>query len=342
MNLRDLSIKELQDYFKSIGEPSFRGSQLFTWLSKGIESFDEITDFSKELRISLSQKAADGEITLGNTTILERQVSKDGTIKYLFELEDGNAVESVFMKYKYGNSICISSQAGCRMGCAFCASTLNGLDKNLSPGELLMQIIAAEKDTGEKINHVVIMGSGEPFDNYDNIIKFLNLVHEPKGLNLGLRNITVSTCGIVPKITDFAKDMPQVNLAISLHAPTDEMRSSIMPINKKYPITELLKTCDEYVKQTNRRITFEYALIKGFNDTEKDAKELATLLRGRLCHVNLIPLNSVKERNMSGTAKSEAAGFLNTLNKAGIPATLRRELGSDIDAACGQLRHKHK
>ena len=360
INLRDLTIKELEGYFKSIGEQGFRAKQVFEWLSRGVDSFDEMTNLAKDLRERLKAAEEAGEITIGRINILRKQESRtDGTVKYLFRLEDTNgadceskkgdagkgagaiAVESVFMKYKYGNSICVSSQAGCRMGCAFCASTIGGLTRNLSPGEILMQVIGAERDTGEKISHIVIMGTGEPFDNYDNIVKFINLVHEPKGLNLSMRNITVSTCGLAPKISDFARDLPQVNLAVSLHAPNNEIRNRIMPVNKKYPIETLIPECKKYTDETHRRITFEYALIDGVNDSDENAEELARLLHGMLCHVNLIPLNRVSESGFAGSEKPRVQRFLELLENRGITATVRRELGSDIDAACGQLRLSH-
>lgn len=348
MNLRDFNEKELKEYFKTIGEPGFRGSQVFEWLMKGVSSFSEMTNLSKPLREKLEALENAGEISLGNVQILRKQQSKeDGTVKYLFGLaaaegEESVAVESVFMKYKYGNSICVSSQAGCRMGCAFCASTIGGLSRNLTPGEILMQVIAAQADSGEKINHIVIMGTGEPFDNYENIVKFIRLVHDEKGLGLSMRNITVSTCGLVPRIADFARDLPAVNLAISLHAPNAELRSRLMPVNKRYPLPELLAACREYVQATNRRITFEYALIAGTNDTDECAEELAAALSGLLCHVNLIPLNEVSETGFAGSPKERVLEFQKSLESRGIPTTVRRRLGSDIDAACGQLRLAHR
>lgn len=339
MNLRDLDINELKVYFESIGEKPFRAAQVFSWLAKGAESFDEMTDLSKALRTKLAAEEAEGRISLGNVGILRKQESKtDGTVKYLFGFSDGIAVESVFMKYKYGNSICLSSQAGCRMGCAFCASTIGGLTRQLTPGEILIQLIKAEKDTGEHISHVVIMGTGEPFDNFDNVVKFIRLAHDPSGLNISMRNITVSTCGLVPRIRDFAALLPQVNLAISLHAPSSELRSRLMPVNSSYPLDTLIAECRRYTEATNRRITFEYALIRGVNDAAEDAEELCRLLRGLLCHVNLIPLNRVSETGFSGTDRKNAELFRNILESRGIPATIRRELGADIDAACGQLR----
>ncbi len=343
LNLRDLTVKELEEYFVSIGEKPFRAKQVFEWLNRGVDSFDEMSNIPKELRERLSDAEASDDITIGRINILRKQESRtDGTIKYLFQLRESIAVESVFMKYKYGNSICVSSQAGCRMGCAFCASTIGGLTRNLSAGEILMQVIGAERDTGEKISHVVIMGTGEPFDNYDNIVKFITLAHEPKGLGLSMRNITVSTCGLVPKIMEFARDLPQVNLAVSLHAPNDEVRSRIMPVNRTYNVARLISECKRYTEATHRRITFEYALIAGVNDAPSRADELADLLKGMLCHVNLIPLNEVSETGLAGSPKAQVQEFLARLESRGITATVRRELGSDIDAACGQLRLAHK
>lgn len=264
----------------------------------------------------------------------------DGTRKYLFELPDGERIESVFMKYKYGNSICVSSQAGCAMGCKFCASGINGLNRHLEPWEIAAQILAVQEDTGERIGHVVVMGTGEPFHNYENVARFIRLIHEPKGLNISMRNITVSTCGLIEGIERFAEDFPQCTLAISLHAPTDEIRSSMMPINDRFGITEVLNVASEYEKKTGRRVTFEYALVKGKNDSLDHADILATRLKGSLCHVNLIPLNEVAESGM--TSSQQAGKFKERLERYGISVTVRRELGSDIDAACGQLRLGNK
>lgn len=337
INLKDMTLEEMEEYFEKIGEKKFRAKQVYQWLYKGVSGFEEMTNLSKELRDKLQR-----ETHVGNLKILAVQESSiDGTKKFLFGMEDGNSVESVFMKYKHGNSICISSQAGCRMGCKFCASTLRGLERNLTAGEIVGQITAAEHYTGEKISNVVVMGTGEPFDNYENISKFLHIANSKEGLNLGMRSFTVSTCGIIPKIKAFAEDFPQANLAISLHAPSDEKRSLNMPINTRYPMEELLNACREYTKAGNRRITFEYALVKGLNDSKKDAEELASKLKGMLCHVNLIPLNSVEETGMKGSSRAHAQEFKGILEKRGIPATVRRELGSDIDAACGQLRLKN-
>lgn len=337
INLKNMTLKEMEVFFESIGEKKFRAKQVYQWLYRGICSFDEMTNLSKELREKLNIYTE-----IGSLKLIQEQSSKtDGTRKYLFGLKDGNSIESVFMKYKHGNSICISSQAGCRMGCSFCASTIGGLCRNLTAGEIIDQIVSVERDTGEKISNIVVMGTGEPFDNYDNLTKFIQLVNSKDGLNIGMRNITVSTCGIVPKILEFAKDFPQANLAISLHAPNDEIRNKTMPVNKKYDIAMLLEACHQYIRETGRRITFEYALVSGVNDQPVHAEELSKKLKGMLCHVNLIPLNSVTESGLQGTSRTHAIEFKDKLEKLGITTTVRRELGSDIDAACGQLRLKN-
>lgn len=345
VNLTDLEYMDLENFVtKNLEEPKFRAKQIFGWiyggmtkdgsLRLGAESFDDMNNLPKSLRDKLNENA-----TLVQPIVLKEQVSKlDGTRKFLFGLADGNAIESVFMKYKFGNSICVSSQAGCRMGCKFCASTIGGLRRNLSPGEIVGQILAAQRQTGERISHVVVMGTGEPFDNYENLSKFICIANDPAGLNIGMRNITVSTCGLVPRIGQFAEDFPQVNLAISLHAVNNDMRDAIMPVNKAYPMEELLDACRTYTEKTARRITFEYTLVKGVNDSTEHAKMLASKLRGMLCHVNLIPLNKVAETGYDTTDRTAVLKFQKTLNDNGIPATIRRELGDDIDAACGQLR----
>jgi len=322
----------------SMGQPKFRAKQIFQWIYKGAASFDDMKNLPLALRERLAETCC-----IGRLKILEVQKSgTDGTRKYLFQLEDGSTIESVFMKYKYGNSICVSSQAGCRMGCRFCASTRNGLERNLTPGEILSQIMEAEADTGEKIGHIVVMGTGEPFDNYENLSGFLKIVNHKDGMNIGMRNITVSTCGLVPVIKRFAEDFPQVNLAISLHGTTDEIRSSMMPVNKRYPLAVLLDACRAYTKKTSRRITFEYTLVNGVNDRDEDAQRLCRLLRGMICHVNLIPLNKVRESGFDTVSRARASEFQQILEAQGIAATVRRELGADIDAACGQLRLDRK
>ena len=334
INLRDLTLKEMEELIVSMGEPKFRAKQVFGWIYKGKTDFREMTNLPEVFRQKLKETAY-----IGAVEPLKIQKSKtDGTRKYLFRLEDGNLIESVFMKYKYGNSICVSSQAGCRMGCCFCASTRNGLDRNLTPGEILSQLMAAEADTGERIGHIVVMGTGEPFDNYDNLSRFIRIVNDPNGLNIGMRNITVSTCGLVPVIRRFGRDFPQVNLAISLHGTTDEIRGSMMPVNGKYPLEVLIPACRDYTETTGRRITFEYTMVNGVNDSDEDAHRLSKLLQGMLCHVNLITLKRVAESGFDTVSRKRAEEFRHLLEREGVVATVRRELGADIDAACGQLR----
>lgn len=336
IDLKDFEYSELEDFLKEQGEPKFRAGQIFEWLSKGVESFDEMTNISKATREKLSRVSF-----VSTLKIREKYVSKlDKTTKYLFELPDGNCIESVVMYYNHGISICISSQVGCRMGCGFCASTIGGLYRSLTAGEILNQVIFAQKDIGERISNIVMMGIGEPLDNFDNVIKFLHNVNHEKGLNIGYRHISLSTCGLVPKIYQLAKENMPITLSVSLHAPNNEIRNSIMPVNKSYPIEELIKACRDYIKTTTRRISFEYSLISGVNDSEKDAEELARLLKGMLCHVNLIPVNKIEEREYHKGNKKEIRAFCERLVSLGINATVRRELGSDIQASCGQLRKK--
>ena len=336
IDLKDFEYDELEQYIVSLGEPKFRAKQIFAWLHKGVESFDEMTNLSKATRTALAENAI-----VSTLKIKEKYVSKiDKTTKYLFELEDGNCIESVVMYYKHGISICISSQVGCRMGCGFCASTIGGLYRSLTPGEILNQVLFAQKDIGERISNIVMMGIGEPLDNYENVIKFLHNVNHPDGINIGYRHISLSTCGVVPKIYELAKENMPITLSVSLHAPNDEIRSSIMPINRKYPIDELMTACREYIKTTSRRISFEYSLISGVNDLPENADELARLLKGMLAHVNLIPVNKIEEREYHKGNKKEIRAFCERLEKHGINATVRRELGSDIQASCGQLRKK--
>lgn len=334
INLRNLELNQMEELLVSMGYPKFRAKQIFQWIYKGATTFDEMNNVPKALREDLAKQCI-----IGRLKVPEVQKSRtDGTRKYLFELEDGNLIESVFMKYKYGNSICVSSQAGCRMGCRFCASTRKGLARNLTAGEILSQLMEAEADTGEKIGHIVVMGTGEPFDNYENLSAFLRIVNDKNGLNIGMRNITVSTCGLVPVIGRFAEDFPQVNLAISLHGTTDRIRGSMMPVNQRYPLEVLLPACREYTEKTGRRITFEYTMVNGVNDSDEDAYRLCKMLKGMLCHVNLIPLNKVAESGFDTVSRKRAGEFQEILESRGIAATVRRELGSDIDAACGQLR----
>ncbi len=325
-------LSELENIVTAAGFPKFRAKQIFTWASKGVSDVSEM----KNVPAEIFDKTG---LNIDMPKIVKIQESElYGTRKYLYALADGKNIESVFMRYKFGNSICVSSQAGCRMGCRFCASGLLGLERNLTAGEIYGQLLAAERDTGERISHIVVMGTGEPFDNYDNLSKLIRLVNDKNGLNIGMRNITVSTCGIVPMIDRFAEDFPQVNLAISLHNSTNEERSELMPVNRSYPIDVLLEACRRYTEKTSRRVTFEYTLVRGKNDDEKHAERLAGLLKGLLCHVNLIPLNAVEETGYAASSKQAASRFRDMLEKRGIPATIRRELGDDIDAACGQLR----
>ncbi|MGX8774474.1 MAG: 23S rRNA (adenine(2503)-C(2))-methyltransferase RlmN [Bacillota bacterium] len=345
-NLLGMTIEELKQFAARMGEKPFRGKQIFIWLSRGMQSFDEMTDLPKSLREKLEGCACIG----GCRAIQVQEDESDGTRKILFEsaADSGDAAapadtfEGVFMKYSYGNSLCVSSQVGCRMGCRFCASGLGGLVRNLTAGEMLGQVLEAERVTGEKVGHIVIMGMGEPFDNYDNVAKFLKLLHEEEGRNMSWRNMTVSTCGIIPKIEQFAEDFPQVNLAISLHRLTDEGRSAIMPVNRKYPVDLLLKAAADYTEKTHRRVTFEYALIEGENDSDGDAKLMVRKFGGMLCHVNLIPLNKVDGTGLDGSSRTRAKEIAETLEAAGIPATVRRQLGSGIDGACGQLRRGNR
>jgi 23S rRNA (adenine2503-C2)-methyltransferase len=334
LNLLNLTIPELQDILQTIGQQKFRAKQIFQWLHRGIKSFDEMSDLSKPLRQELAKIAY-----IGNLKIKEKLVSKiDGTRKYLFELEDGNIIESVLMEYNHGKTACLTSQIGCRMGCKFCASTGIGFIRDLSAGEILDQILSIQNDINDKIGNIVIMGIGEPFDNYDNVIKFLKLIHESDGLNIGYRRITISTCGLIPEIEKFTHENIPVNLSISLHAPNDEARERTMPVNKKYPIDKLIEACKIYTGVSGRRITFEYALISGINDSKEYAVELATRLKSMLCHVNLIPVNSIKSADFKRSDRKHIDSFKEILEGYGIETTVRRELGNDISAACGQLR----
>ncbi len=336
IDLKDFEFDELAKYLKGMGEPAFRAKQIFSWLHKGVESFDEMSNLSKQTRARLSE-----ECFVSTLKIREKYVSKiDKTTKYLFELPDGNCIESVVMYYKHGISICISSQVGCRMGCGFCASTIGGLYRSLTPGEILNQVIFASKDIGERISNIVMMGIGEPLDNFENVIKFLRNVNHPDGINIGYRHISLSTCGLVPRIYDLAKENMPITLSVSLHAPNNEIRNSIMPVNKKYPVEELIKACKDYIKTTTRRISFEYSLISGVNDSIECADELAKLLSGMLAHVNLIPVNKIEERDYKKGDKKQIKAFCDRLLSHGINATVRRELGSDIQASCGQLRKR--
>lgn len=328
-----MTYNELVDFVLSMGEKKFRAAQIFKRLYQGCTSFEEFTELPAAFRQKLDESAVISAVTL-----VDRQVSKDGTRKYLFEVPGGDTVESVYMEYRYGSSVCISSQAGCRMGCAFCASGISGLTRNLTAGEIVDQIVSVSRDTGKRIGHVVVMGTGEPFDNYGELIRALEIIHDSRGLGVGSRNVTVSTCGLTDRIYDFARDMPQVGLAVSLHAADDEVRKKLMPIARSCSMDKLMKACRDYTEMTHRRITFEYALISGVNDAPEDAEKLAVRLRGMLCHVNLIPLNAVDENQFRSSVAERSRKFAGVLSDRGIQVTVRRQLGADISAACGQLR----
>ncbi len=335
-NIKDYNLDELKEEIKELGEKPFRAEQIFKWLFVDkVKSFDEMTNISLELREKLKQN-----YDICNFEIIKKQESVDGTKKYLFGLSDENAIESVLMEYHFGKSVCVSSQIGCKMGCKFCASTGIPFIRNLTSGEIVEQIIAIEQDIGDKISNVVFMGIGEPMDNYENVINAIKILNNPKGLNIGARHISVSTSGIVPKIYDFADENIQCTLSISLHSANNKVRSSMMLVNNAYNIEELIKACKYYIKKTNKRISFEYALAKDNNDNIKDADELIKLLKGMLCHVNLIPINKIENGSYTKSSLENIIKFRDYLNENGITATIRRELGSDIDAACGQLRRK--
>ncbi len=327
---------ELTEFVLGLGEEKYRAKQLYKWLHKGA-SLDQMSDIPKKMKEKLEKEAL-----IPGVKAEEKQVSEDGTVKYLFRCYDGEYIESVFMRHDYGNTVCVSSQAGCRMGCRFCASTLNGLKRSLAPSEMLSQIYEAQKDTGERVSNVVIMGMGEPFDNYDNVVRFIRLLNSENGLNIGCRRISLSTCGLVEGIDRFADEGLPVTLSVSLHSPTNEQRDAIMPVNRRYPIEVLLQSCRKYFEKTGRRISFEYALIDGQNNSEEDARKLAALLKSNLpgmaIHVNLIPVNPIKERDFRRGEKKMTENFVKTLEKHGVNATVRKRLGADIDASCGQLR----
>nr|WP_326164786.1 23S rRNA (adenine(2503)-C(2))-methyltransferase RlmN [uncultured Oscillibacter sp.] len=333
-DLRSMSLPELREALQGMGEPAFRGRQVFSWLSRGAGSFDEMSDLPIPLRERLRETC-----TLGVPKAVRRQVSaKDGTIKYLWELADGNCIESVLMRYRHGNTVCISSQVGCRMGCAFCASTIAGKVRDLTPGELLEQVIFVQKDSGTPISNIVLMGIGEPMDNLDAVLKFLEIVNHPDGLNIGMRHISLSTCGVIPGIRRLAELELQLTLSVSLHAPDGETRSKLMPVDRAYGVEELFAACHDYFRRTGRRISFEYAMIDGVNDRDWQADLIAERLRGMPGHVNLIPLNDVAESPFRPSRRT--AAFQKRLESHGVTATVRRSLGGDIDAACGQLRRK--
>ena len=334
IKLKDFSLSELENFVVSLGEPKFRAKQIYKWLYEKVSSFDEMTNIPKSLREKLS------EICVINTMIIQKRFvsSLDGTRRYLLKLGDGNFIESVLMKYKHGYSICVSSQVGCAMGCKFCASTIGGKIRDLSSGEIIDQIITVERDLGERISNIVIMGVGEPLDNFESVAAFIKNVNEPLGLGIGQRHITVSTCGIVPKIYELADMRLQITLAVSLHAANDAARNKIMPINRKYDLEKLIPACRYYIETTGRRLTFKYTLIDGVSGGADKARELTKLLKGMLCHVNLIPVNSVDGTGFSPPNTEAVRMFSEILESKGIPATVRREMGSDISAACGQLR----
>lgn len=336
-----MTLSELSADFEKQGLKKFRSGQVYSWLhTKNAKSFDEMTNLSKELREKLSDS-----YEIKNCEIERKLVSKlDGTVKYLFRLNDGEFVESVLMKYKYGYTVCVSSQVGCNMKCSFCASTIDGCVRSLFPSEILSQVYEIERDnsdTGLRVSHIVMMGMGEPLENYENVLKFLELITDENGKNISARHISVSTCGILPKIYDLIEKHPQFTLSVSLHAPSDEIRSRIMPVNKKWHVDELLEACKRYTQTTGRRISFEYAMMSGINDTDECAFELVNKLKGMLCHVNLIPANEVRENDYVRSGNSRIVSFSNILNSNGINTTVRRSLGGDIDASCGQLRRKH-
>ena len=337
-DIKSMTMEEMTVQFKDLGLPAFRAKQVYSWLHKGARSYAEMTDLSKDLRAALEEK-----FPFTTPHAVRRQESKtDGTVKYLWKLADGNCVETVLMRYHYGNTVCISTEVGCRMGCAFCASTLGGLVRRLEPSEMLDQVLFTQVDSGLPISHIVLMGIGEPLDNFDNVMRFLELVNSPEGMNISMRHISLSTCGLVPKIRELAKRKLQLTLSVSLHAPNDAIRDTVMPVNKAYPTEQLLEACREYYALTGRRISFEYAMIRGKNDTPECAKELLRRLKGLPAHMNLIPLNHVEESPLQPSTRAAVAAFQKILEDGGIPATVRRTLGGDIDASCGQLRRKYE
>ena len=337
MNLKSMTEPEIAAVLKALGQPAFRAGQVYSWLHKGVRSYDEMTNLPKQLREALAR-----EYPICPPRVVRKQESRrDGTIKYLWQLSDGNCVETVLMRYHYGNTVCISTEVGCPMGCAFCASTLGGLVRRLEPFEMLDQVLFTQIDSGLPVSHIVLMGIGEPLDNFDNVMRFLELVNSEKGMNISMRHISLSTCGLVPKIRELAERKLQLTLSVSLHAPNDAVRDTIMPVNKSYPSEELLEACRDYYRATSRRISFEYAMIDGVNDRICDAKELLRRLKGLPAHFNLIPLNHVEESPLKPSSRAAVAAFQKCLEDGGIPATVRRTLGGDIDASCGQLRRKY-
>lgn len=338
IDIKSFDLEQLKNEIVSIGDKAFRAKQIYEWLHvKLVSGFDEMTNISSELREKL--KSSYEIVTVNTVEIQTSQI--DGTQKYLFELGDGNVIESVLMKYKHGNSVCISSQVGCKMGCRFCASTIGGLERSLTASEMLTQIYEIQKNSNERVSNVVVMGTGEPLDNYDNLLKFIKILTDENGLNISQRNITVSTCGIVPRMKQLAEEELQITLALSLHATTNEKRKVLMPVANKYNLKEVMEACKYYFNKTGRRITFEYSLVGGVNDTEEDARELIDLVRGMNCHINLIPVNPIKERDFVQSNKKVIDNFKNKLEKCQINVTIRREMGRDIDGACGQLRKSY-
>ena len=338
MNLKSMTLPEITAALKELGQPAFRGKQVYTWLHKGVRSYEEMSNLPKALRETLQQHYP----LYAPIAVRKQESQRDGTIKYLWQLQDGNCVETVLMRYHYGNTVCISTEVGCPMGCAFCASTLGGLVRKLEPFEMLDQVLFTQLDSGLPVNHIVLMGIGEPLDNFDNVMRFLELVNSEDGMNISMRHISLSTCGLVPKIDELAKRKLQISLAISLHGPNDEVRNHIMPVNKAYPMDQLLAACRRYYEATSRRIHFEYAMIDGVNDTPEAAREILKRMKGLPAHFNLIPLNHVEESPLKPSSKAAVANFQKILEDGGITATVRRTLGGDIDASCGQLRRKHQ
>ena len=337
MNLKNMTQAELAVLLKELGQPAFRAKQVYTWLHKGVRSYDEMTNLPKGLRDQLAEK-----YPICTPKVVRKQESKkDGTIKYLWQLSDGNCVETVLMRYNYGNTVCISTEVGCAMGCAFCASTIGGLVRRLEPFEMLDEVLFTQIDSGLPVSRIVLMGIGEPLDNFDNVLRFLELVNSEDGMNISMRHISLSTCGLVPRIDALAEKKLQISLAISLHGPNNEIRSKVMPVNKAYPIEVLLDACRRYFEATGRRIHFEYAMIDGVNDREEDAREILRRMKGLPAHFNLIPLNHVEESPLKPSSKAAVAKFQKILEDGGITATVRRTLGGDIDASCGQLRRKY-
>ena len=336
VDIKSMTLEELAAYFKELGQPPFRAKQVFRWLYRGVTSFDEMTDLPKALREQLEERCF-----LTVPKVARKQVSAiDGTIKYLWELADGNCIETVLMRYQHGNTVCVSSQVGCRMGCAFCASTIAGRVRDLTPSEMVDQVLFTQLDSGAHISNIVLMGIGEPLDNFDTVMRFLQLVNHPEGLNIGMRHISLSTCGLVDKIERLAERDLQLTLSVSLHSPDNESRSKIMPVNRRWPVEQLLQACRDYFEKTGRRVSFEYTMIDGVSDSPEQAELLAEKLQGMQAHVNMIPLNNVAESGLRCSSRAAIARFQKILESHGVTATVRRTLGSDIDASCGQLRRK--